>query len=133
MELVSVKNSVSTPVRVFLALLLIIFAACAQADVKLLDSFPKSGSKVSGMVTDVRLWFDVEPDPGESKIELVKDDTRIAVLGLHSMGENDLMGFVQQPTPPGRYRFVWRTTAAASDAVVVGEFNFTVISTGSKP
>tara|TARA_B100001094_G_scaffold308704_1_gene341624 strand:- start:401 stop:733 length:333 start_codon:yes stop_codon:yes gene_type:complete len=109
------------------------FAVVGFADVKLLDSFPKSDSKLGEMVTDLRLWFDVEPDPAGSKIELLKDDSRIPVLALHSMGENDLMGFVQQPTPPGRYRVVWQATAVGTDTVVYGEFDFIIVNSGPKP
>ncbi len=133
MELVNTKFATSTPVRSVLAMLLLMFAVVGFADVKLLDSFPKSDSKLGEMVTDLRLWFDVEPDPAGSKIELLKDDSRIPVLALHSMGENDLMGFVQQPTPPGRYRVVWQATAVGTDAVVYGEFDFIIVNSGPKP
>ena len=135
MKLVNTKPATSTPVRLVLALLLLMFAAIGFADVKLLDSFPKSDSKLGEMVTDLRLWFDVEPDPAGSKIELLKlkDDSRIPVLALHGMGENDLMGFVKQPTPPGRYRLVWQATAVGSDTVVYGEFDFIILDSGPKP
>ena len=133
MELVNTKFATRTPVRLVLALLLLMFAAIGFADVKLLDSFPKSDSKLGEMVTDLRLWFDVEPDPADSKIELLKDDSRIPVLALHSMGEKDLMGFVQQPTPPGRYRVIWQATAVGSDKVGYGEVDFIIVDSVAQP
>lgn len=96
------------------------------AGVKLLDSLPKSGSELGGSVTDLRLWFDVEPDPARSKIELLNDEARIPVVALHSMGENDLMGFVLTPTPPGVYRLRWQTSALDEDKVSTGEIYFTI-------
>jgi hypothetical protein len=63
-------------------------------------------------VTDLRLWFDSEPDAERSEVVLLHKGARIPVVALHSMGEKDLMGFVQEQTPPwqvssnlaGRYR-----------------------------
>ena len=67
-----------------------------HADVKLLDSFPQQGAELSNSVTDVRLWFDQEPIAERSKVLLVRNGEEIPVIALHSMGERDLMGLVQQ-------------------------------------
>ena len=87
------KSRTIKSVRWASALFLLISAVNVYADVKLLDSFPKSDTKLGESVTDLRLWFDVEPDPARSKVELLYEDVRIPVVALHTMGENDLMGF----------------------------------------
>ncbi|MAH22555.1 MAG: hypothetical protein CMP82_02015, partial [Gammaproteobacteria bacterium] len=84
------KSRTIKSVRWASALFLLISAVSGFADVKLLDSFPKSDTKLGESVTDLRLWFDVEPDPARSKVELLYEDVRIPVVALHTMGENDL-------------------------------------------
>ena len=131
--LFDIKENSSNCIRFLFCVLVIAFSDNAFSDVKLLDSFPKSGAKVSESVTDVRLWFDVTPDPTASKIDLLQDGKRIPVLALHGMGENDLMGLIQQPTPPGPYRLVWRVAAVGSDTLVDGELYFTILNNKPEP
>ena len=131
--LFDIKENSSNSIRFLFCVLVIAFSGDAFSDVKLLDSFPKSGAKVSESVTDVRLWFDVTPDPTASKIDLLQDGKRIPVLALHGMGENDLMGLIQQPTPPGPYRLVWRVAAVGSDTLVDGELYFTILNNKPEP
>jgi hypothetical protein len=100
--------------------------------VNLLDSFPKSSAKLGETVTDLRLWFDIEPDPARSTVELLSDETRIPVVALHSMGENDLMGFVRGPTPPGRYRLLWEVAAKHDDKLGSGEIYFTIVESDTQ-
>ena len=114
------------------ALFLLISAVNSFADVKLLDSFPKSDSKLGESVTDLRLWFDVEPDPARSKVELLYEDVRIPVVALHTMGEKDLMGFVRAPTPPGCYRLFWQSSAVGGDKVNSGVIDFTIAETAAE-
>lgn len=119
-------------VRWSCALFLLTYTVSGFADVKLLDSFPKSGGNLGESVTDLRLWFDVEPDPTRSKIELLNEEARIPVVALHTMGENDLMGFVRGPTPPGRYRLLWQTIALGDDQASSGEIYFTIAKTAAE-
>ena len=114
-------------VRWACALFFMFLAATGRADVKLLDSFPKSDGNLGESVTDLRLWFDVEPDLARSKVELLNEEVRIPVVALHTMGENDLMGFVRGPTPPGHYRLVWQTSAVGDDKVSSGVVHFTIV------
>ena len=101
--------------KLTVGLIVLTLANSALADVQLLDSFPQQGSKLSSSVTDVRVWFDQEPLPEGSELLLVHKGEEIPVIAVHSMGEKDLMGFVQQPTPPGRYQLVWRVLTATSE------------------
>lgn len=119
-----------------LVLILLIYSASAIADVKLLDSFPPKNAKLGKSVTDVRLWFDQEPDSERSELILVREDKsgqNIPVVAVHSMGENDLMGFIQQPTPPGRYRLLWSAVTLNGDEHGRGEIAFIVVGSQSAP
>ena len=119
-------------VRWVCALFLLAAAGTTHGDVKLLDSFPKSGAELSETVTDVRLWFDEEADPAHSTIQLMNGDARIPVVAVHTMGENDLMGMVRGSTPPGSYRLLWRATALNSDQISSGEIYFTIVESESE-
>ncbi len=100
-----------------------------HADVKLLDSFPQQGAELSSSVTDVRLWFDQEPIAERSKVLLVRNGEEIPVIALHSMGERDLMGLVQQATPPGRYELIWQIVTETDDQIQNGRLEFEIKAT----
>lgn len=118
--------------KLTVGLIVLTLANSALADVQLLDSFPQQGSKLSNSVTDVRVWFDQEPLPEGSELLLVHKGEEIPVIAVHSMGEKDLMGFVQQPTPPGRYQLVWRVLTATSEQAQSGRIDFEIIAVGAE-
>ena len=118
--------------KLTVGLIVLTLANSALADVQLLDSFPQQGSKLSSSVTDVRVWFDQEPLPEGSELLLVHKGEEIPVIAVHSMGEKDLMGFVQQPTPPGRYQLVWRVLTATSEQAQSGRIDFEIIIVGAE-
>ena len=118
--------------KLTVGLIVLTLANSALADVQLLDSFPQQGSKLSRSVTDVRVWFDQEPLPEGSELLLVHKGEEIPVIAVHSMGEKDLMGFVQQPTPPGRYQLVWRVLTATSEQAQSGRIDFEIIAVGAE-
>ena len=104
----------------------------AHADVKLLDSYPQQGAELSNSVTDVRLWFDQEPLAERSRVLLVRNGEEIPVIALHSMGERDLMGLVQQATPPGRYGLIWQVVTETDNQIQDGRLEFEIKAT-TKP
>lgn len=118
--------------KLTVGLIVLTLANSALADVQLLDSFPQQSSKLSSSVTDVRVWFDQEPLPEGSELLLVHKGEEIPVIAVHSMGEKDLMGFVQQPTPPGRYQLVWRVLTATSEQAQSGRIDFEIIAVGAE-
>lgn len=118
--------------KLTVGLIVLTLANSALADVQLLDSFPQQGSKLSSSVTDVRVWFDQEPLPEGSELLLAHKGEEIPVIAVHSMGEKDLMGFVQQPTPPGRYQLVWRVLTATSEQAQSGRIDFEIIAVGAE-
>jgi methionine-rich copper-binding protein CopC len=101
--------------------------------VNLLDSFPKQGAKMGESVTDLRLWFDSEPDAERSEVVLLHKGARIPVVALHSMGEKDLMGFVQAQTPPGKYQVIWRVVTDEGATITRGQIEFEIVEPGSAP
>ena len=113
--------------------IILTFTQGALADVKLLDSFPKQNAKVGESVTDVRLWFDSEPDAERSEVFLLHEGARIPVIALHSMGEKDLMGFVQAQTPPGKYQVIWRFVTDEGATTARGQIEFEIVETVSAP
>ena len=118
--------------KLTVGLIVLTLANSALADVQLLDSFPQQGSKLSNSVTDVRVWFDQEPLPEGSELLLLHKGEEIPVIAVHSMGEKDLMGFVQRPTPPGRYQLVWRVLTATSEQAQSGRIDFEIIIVGAE-
>ena len=118
--------------KLTVGLIVLTLANSALADVQLLDSFPQQGSKLSSSVTDVRVWFDQEPLPEGSELLLLHKGEEIPVIAVHSMGEKDLMGFVQRPTPPGRYQLVWRVLTATSEQAQSGRIDFEIIIVGAE-
>ena len=118
--------------KLTVGLIVLNLANSALADVQLLDSFPQQGSKLSSSVTDVRVWFDQEPLPEGSELLLLHKGEEIPVIAVHSMGEKDLMGFVQRPTPPGRYQLVWRVLTATSEQAQSGRIDFEIIIVGAE-
>ena len=118
--------------KLTVGLIVLNLANSALADVQLLDSFPQQGSKLSSSVTDVRVWFDQELLPEGSELLLLHKGEEIPVIAVHSMGEKDLMGFVQRPTPPGRYQLVWRVLTATSEQAQSGRIDFEIIIVGAE-
>lgn len=122
--------------KIVIVTFFLILTSRALAGVNLTDSFPADGAVLSESVTDIRLWFDQTPDPQRSELILIPNDDkkrRIAVFAVHSMGEDDLMGFVQTQMPPGRYQLRWRTVAVGSEVVSRGQIVFEIVPLASKP
>ncbi|NCF32990.1 MAG: hypothetical protein GWP50_05415 [Proteobacteria bacterium] len=133
-DVLSKTDSLSLWCRKALVVLIILtFAHEGLTDVNLLDSFPKQGAKVGKSVTDVRLWFDSEPDAERSEVVLLHKGARIPVIALHSMGEKDLMGFVQAQTPPGKYQVIWRFLTDEGATTARGQIEFEIVETVSAP
>ena len=122
--------------RIFLFLVSIGFTVIAIArddsdEFILLNSVPAAQESLPGLKV-IRLWFSRVPDPERSSIELEFAGKTIKTYSLHTMGENDLMGFVRAPTPPGRYRLFWQTSVVGEDKVNSGAIDFTIAETAAE-
>ena len=68
-----------------------------------------------------------ETDLGQSSLALAGPDGSISLVGVHSMGEGDLMAAVSGATYPGEYTLTW-TAVSADGATASGDVPFTVAS-----
>ncbi len=94
------------------------------------DSLPGAGGVVTIPFTSVRVWFNGETDLDQSELALEGPDGSLSLVGIHSMGEGDLMGAVSGATPPGDYTLTW-TAVGAGGATATGDVRFTV--SGGEP
>ena len=104
---------------------LILFAACAPAQIALAGSTPEDGASLDGPVRTVRVWFNVAPDVAYSTLELSGPGNGAKIEGLHTMGEKDLMGRVTGLMPNGEWTMTWRTVGADGEART-GDIRFTI-------
>lgn len=96
-----------------------------SAQIKLAGSTPEDGAALNGPVRTVRVWFDEAPDVDESTLEMSGPGNRAKIEGLHTMGENDLMGRVTGPMPNGEWTMTW-TAVGADGEEQTGTITFTV-------
>lgn len=100
-----------------LLLVLLSSAVSAQAfAIELTASQPSAGAVLEKPLQGVRLWFDEAPDTAAAQVQIEGPGGSIAVQGLHSMGDDDLMAMVQAPMPDGAYTLKW-TLGASSGSV----------------
>ena len=90
-------------------------------------TLPGPGGVATIPFTSVRVWFNDETDPGQSSLALEGPDGEISLVGVHSMGEGDLMAAVSGATYPGDYTLTW-TAVSADGATATGDVRFTVAS-----
>ena len=97
----------------------------AAAQITIAGSTPEDGASLAGPVRTVRVWFDEAPQVAKSALELAGPGNRATIEGLHTMGENDLMGRVTGPMPDGEWTMTWRAVGADGEERT-GTVTFTV-------
>ena len=97
----------------------------ASAQIALAGSTPEDGAELDGPVRTVRVWFDVAPDVSKSALEIAGPGTQAMVEGLHTMGENDLMGRFTGLMPDGEWTITWTAVGPDGEART-GSVTFTV-------
>ena len=90
-------------------------------------TLPGPGGVATIPFTSVRVWFNDETDLGQSSLALEGPDGSLSLVGVHSMGEGDLMAAVSGATYPGEYTLTW-TAVSAAGATATGDVRFTVAS-----
>ncbi|MEM8767126.1 MAG: DJ-1/PfpI family protein [Pseudomonadota bacterium] len=81
--------------------------ASAADTLTVIESNPEAGATLDKSPRGMRIWFDALP-AGETQVSIKQGDTVVAeVAGVHSMGENDLMGMLQTDLPDGDYELSW--------------------------
>ena len=103
-----------------------VVAACAaEPPPAAVDSLPGAGGVVTVPFTSVRVWFNGETDLDRSGLALEGPGGNVPLVGIHSMGEGDLMAAVSGATPAGDYTLTW-TAVGAGGATATGDVRFTV-------
>ena len=110
---------------VLVGLAFVLLAGQASAQIKLEGSTPPDGAALDGPVRTVRVWFDTAPPVDGSSLAISGPGNRAKIEGLHTMGENDLMGRVTGPMPNGEWTMTW-TTVGAAGAGQTGPLTFSV-------
>ena len=95
-------------------------------------STPASGGVATMPFTSVRVWFNEETDLGRSSLALAGPDGGLSLVGVHSMGEGDLMAAVSGSVVPGDHTLTW-TAVGADGATSTGDVRFTVVEAEADP
>ncbi len=78
---------------------------------EVLQSHPQAGATLASAPQEIRVWFDVDPMTPTTQVQIIGPGQAggvVAVRSLHTMGEQDLMGFVLDEMAPGDYRLEWQ-------------------------
>ena len=110
---------------VLVGLAFVLLAGQASAQIKLEGITPPYGAALDGPVRTVRVWFDTAPPVDGSSLAISGPGNRAKIEGLHTMGENDLMGRVTGPMPNGEWTMTW-TTVGADGEEQTGTITFSV-------
>ena len=105
--------------------MLVLHVVPASAQIVLAGSTPEDGADLDGPVRTVRVWFDQSPQVSRSTLEITGPGNRAKIEGLHTMGENDLMGRVTGPMPDGEWVMSWTVVGVDGEART-GNITFTV-------
>ena len=100
---------------VLVGLAFALLAGHASAQIKLQGSTPVDGAALDGPA----------PPVDGSSLEMSGPGNRAKIEGLHTMGENDLMGRVTGPMPNGEWTMTW-TTVGADGEEQTGTITFSV-------
>ncbi len=85
--------------------------AVAAEAISVVKSSPATGEILDRSPRGIRIWFNALPDTGAIVTIRNAEGEAQAVTGVHSMGENDLMGMVPDKLPDGAYELVWQSGA----------------------
>jgi methionine-rich copper-binding protein CopC len=107
----------------FLPLLVVAVVTAAGLEVEQVE--PEEGSTQSRPPHHLRMWFDQAPDPEKAELQLEGPEGELALEGLHTMGEDDLMVRIVGRVSDGEYTAKWKVTDAEGEDHE-GEWTFTV-------
>ncbi|MEM7705027.1 MAG: DJ-1/PfpI family protein [Pseudomonadota bacterium] len=83
-------------------------ATVAASSMELVKSYPEAGAVLPRTLRGVLLKFDQLPEGVAYEVVVLGDQAERGVLGLHAMGNNDLMAFVPGNLADGQYQLRWR-------------------------
>jgi methionine-rich copper-binding protein CopC len=104
-----------------------ISTATVMAHITVLKTMPPNESNVSGPPERLQVWFNQQPSPRISRLELrgpAGEDVELGKVEVHR-ADRSISAPVPAALPPGKYEAAWRT-AGDDGHVMRGTFTFTV-------
>lgn len=90
---------------------------------------PPAGSVLDRAPRNLRLFYEALPDVPNSSLTLTGPDGNYELRGFHSMGSDDLMIEITNPSiPDGDYIVDWSAVVGEDSTVYEGAFRFTVVT-----
>jgi methionine-rich copper-binding protein CopC len=111
----------------FVLALMTAFTVGLAAHLSVLKTMPADDTTVSPPPERVQVWFNQQPSPRISRLELRGPNSQEVDLGkLEVHGEDrSISAALPAPLPPGKYEATWRS-AGDDGHVMRGTFTFTV-------
>ena len=84
-------------------------AVYAQAeDLMVVKSHPQADATLDKPLKTARIWFDRAPSAGPVKMSIRGETGESQLAGVHSMGDNDLMGMIPTTLSDGTFTLRWQ-------------------------
>ena len=90
-------------------------AHAEQMELSVKRSDPVAGATLTEPPKTVRIWFDQAPQSEEWNLVIAGEGVEYPVGYVHTMGEQDLMGFVRDALPDGDYQLRWRWASQSGE------------------
>ncbi len=90
---------------------------------------PAAGSVLNRAPRNLRLYFSALPDVPSSSLSLSGPGGNYDLRGFHTMGADDLMIEITNPSiPDGDYVVTWSAVVGEDPTVYEGSYGFTVVT-----
>ena len=90
---------------------------------------PAAGSVLGRAPRNLRLFYEALPEVPNSSLTLTGPDGNYDLRGFHSMGSDDLMIEITNPSiPDGDYIVDWSAVFGEDSTVYEGSYRFTVVT-----
>lgn len=90
---------------------------------------PAEGSILNRAPRNLRLYYNALPDVSNSRLTLTGPDGDYDLRGFHTMGANDLMIEITNPSiPDGDYVVGWSAVVGDDPNVYEGSYKFSVVT-----
>lgn len=94
-----------------------------------LGAEPAVDSVLNRAPRNLRLFYDALPDVPKSELTLTGPDGNYDLRGFHTMGADDLMIEITNPSiPDGDYVVAWSAVVGDDETVYQGSYGFSVVT-----
>lgn len=119
--------------RTFLALILLVgsLSACAtgSGSSPFIGAEPAADSVLTRAPRNLRLYYSALPDVSKSNLSLSGPGGNYDLRGFHTMGADDLMIEITNPSiPDGDYVVEWTAVVEGDATVYEGAYGFSVVT-----